>query len=131
MSITVNAALLQGQLHEGSISANDADYVLDGAINLLNTFGAGLDSLTGAIGAHTGLYTSAQVGAIIAMAQQIYAKHFKNPSGNSSMGLGSLSQSYSNDMQLLAFAEKLAERLKSSSIAFVVAEDTSGLGEVT
>ena len=131
MSITVNATLLQGQLHEGSISANDADYVLDGAINLLNAFGAGLDSLTGAIGVHTGLYTSAQVGAILAMAQQIYAKHYKNASGTAGIGLGGANLSYSNDLQLLAFAEKLAERLKSSSIAFVVAEDTSGLDEAT
>jgi len=121
--VTVNAALLRGQFHDGSISDADAAFVLNGAIYLLNTFGAGLTDLV----AGTGTYTSKQTGAIMAMAQQIYAKHFKNASGQTSINLGSISASYSGDMQLLAFAEKLAERLKSSSIAFVVAEDTSGL----
>jgi hypothetical protein len=129
MSITVDATLFNGQFGL-SLTASKADYNLDGAINMLNTYlpaSAQIPSLTGAIGAHTGLYTSPQVGAIMAMAQKIYAKHFVNPSGKGSGGIGNLNLSYMVDPELLSFAEKLAERLKGSSIAFVVAEDTSGL----
>jgi len=53
--VTVNAALLQGQFHDTHISDADAAFVLNGAIYLLNTFGAGLTDLV----AGTGTYNAA------------------------------------------------------------------------
>jgi 1-aminocyclopropane-1-carboxylate deaminase/D-cysteine desulfhydrase-like pyridoxal-dependent ACC family enzyme len=120
--VTVNAALMQTQFHITNSDA-DCEAVLDGAINLLNTFGADLTNLT----AGSGTYTSKQAGAIMSMAQQIYARQYVNPAETSSVNLGPAGIGYGSSTQLLAFAEKLAERLKSSSIAFVVANDTSGL----
>ena len=109
--VTVNAALLQGQFNDAAITAANAEYVLDGAINLLNTYDAALDSLTGAAGSKTGTYTSKQTGAIMTMAQQIYSKHFKNADGSNSGNIGGIGISYSTDMQLLRFAKQLAWRL--------------------
>lgn len=126
MAITINATLFKDQF-DSDITAEKAEINLDGAINLLNTFGAGLSNLTGDAGVKTGSYTSKQAGAIMTMAQQIYSRHYINPENAASSQLGPAGQSFSTDTQLLIYAEKLAERLKSSSIAFVVAEDTSGI----
>jgi len=111
MSETLNAALLQAEFADTSISATNAEVVEMGAIRLLNTFGAGLVQMTGSAGTRTGTYTSAQMGAIMAMAQQIYAKHFKNASGVSSSSIGQVNRSFMADAELLAFAKTLAGQL--------------------
>jgi hypothetical protein len=111
MSITVNAALLKSQFSDSNIATISAEVVLDGGINMLNVFEAGIPNLTGAAESKTGTYTSAQTGAIMAMAQQIYQKHFKNASGANAQ-VASLGVTYSNDTQLLSFARTLAFELK-------------------
>ena len=111
--VTVDAALLQKQFND-SITAELADYVLDGAINLLNTFGAGLTSLTGAAGTKTGTYTSAETGAIMAVAMQIYRENYKHIDP-ASVQLGGIGQTYSTTNQLLSFARQLAAQLSGRS----------------
>ena len=127
MSITVNATLLQTQFNDSSISNEDAETNLDAAINLLNTFGAEIDNLTGGAGAKTGTYTSAQAGAIMTLTQKIYAKHYKNADQTSSANLGPAGMSFGSDTELLTYAEKLATALKTAStvgnIAIFVSND--------
>jgi len=112
--VTINAALLQAQFNDAAISATNSEIVLDGAINLLNTFGADIDNLTGVAGSKTGTYTSAQTGAIMTMAQKIYSKHWKN-AANSSTNLGSMGVTYGADTELLTYAGKLAKALKTAT----------------
>lgn len=109
MSITVNAAYLQAQFNDGTISAINAEVVLDGAINMLNTYGAGLSNLTGTAGTKTGTYTSIQTGAIMAMAREIYSEHYSNAS-KSTQGVSSITLSY-RGADLLDIAQKIAKRL--------------------
>ena len=127
MTITINAALLQTQFNEADISAANAETIIDGSINLLNTFGADIDNLTGDAGTKTGDYTSAQAGAIMALAQQIFAKHYTNASQTSSTTLGPAGLSYGSDTALLTYAEKLATAIKGTStvgnIAIFVSND--------
>jgi hypothetical protein len=110
---TLNAAFLQGQF-QSTVTATQAEIVLDGAINMLNVYGAGIANLTGAAGTKTGTYTSAEVGKIMLVAQQIYQKHFKSADGaNASMGNYGLT--YSGDYQLLNFAKAVARQPGSRS----------------
>jgi len=130
MSTTINAALLQNQFNDEDISPTNAEIVIDGGINMLNVFlndSDAISNLSGDAGSKTGSYSSKQAGAIMAIAQQIYSKHYTNADNTSSISLGPLGRSYTGDTELLIFAEKLAARLKGSSIAFVVGTDSSGL----
>lgn len=106
-NITLNGTFLKNQFQESSISVTNAEVVLDGAINMLNAYNEGLDNLTGTAGSKTGSYTSAQVGKIMAVAQQIYQRHWKNASG-ANASVGNLSLNYAGDYQLLTFAKMLA-----------------------
>ena len=115
MSETLNAATLKAEFNDISISATNAEVVLMGSIRLLNTFGAGLTQMTGTAGSRTGTYTYAQIGAIMALAQQIYAKHYKNASGTTSSSIGQVSVSAAVDSALLKYAEVLARALKTTS----------------
>lgn len=109
--VTLNAAFLQKQFNNSTMSDEEAEVVLDGGINMLNAFDAGLNNLAGAPATKSGTYTSKETGAIMAMAQQIYQKHFKNAAG-ANVAVSSLSLSYSSDSQLLTFAKELAAQLK-------------------
>jgi hypothetical protein len=115
MSETLNAAILQAEFADASISATNSEVVLMGSIRLLNTFGAGITQLSGTAGTRTGTYTSAQIGAIMALAQQVYSKHYKNASGVSSSSIGQVNRSFMSDMAIIDFAEKLAKALKTTS----------------
>ena len=127
MTTTINATLLQKQFHDTDIAIADAEIVIDGAINILNTFGADIDNLTGTTPNMTGTYTSAQAGAIITLSQKVYAKHYTNPSQTSSVQLGPAGSGFGSDSELLTYAEKLAGALKTASttgnIAIFVSND--------
>lgn len=113
--VTVNGTLLKNRFADGDISVTEAEYSLDGAIDLLNTFDAGLTELSGAAGSRTGTYTSKEAGAIIQMALQVYRKNFKNADG-ANVTVSSLGITYSNDNQLLSFARQLALQLSGRSL---------------
>ena len=106
-NVTVNAALLQAQFNDSDISATNAEIIIDAAINMLNAFGMELSNLSGTAGSKTGTYSSADAGRIMAVAQQVYSKHFKN-ADNASVNVSSMGLNYSGDNQLLNFAQKLA-----------------------
>lgn len=112
MSVTITGTLAQTQFNKSSISATIWETIIDGGINLLNTYGAGLSNLSGTAGSKTGTYTSAQAGAILTITQQIFSKHYIN-ADNTTNANASLTLSYSNDNQLLTFASALARQLKN------------------
>jgi len=118
MSITVNATLFQNQMNDSDITATLAEINMDQAINLLNVFGAGISNLSGTAGSKSGSYTSAEVGAIMVMAREVYAKLYKNADG-SNVQVSGIGVTYSNDGQLLNFAKQLANQLKGRSFSRV------------
>jgi hypothetical protein len=115
MSETLNAAILKSEFADTAISETNAEVVLMGSIRLLNTFGASLTQMTGTAGSRTGTYTYAQIGAIMALAQQIYAKHYKNASGTTNSSIGQISVSAAVDAAVLEYAKILARALKTTS----------------
>jgi hypothetical protein len=134
MSETITYTSLTNLLSDSSITAAKAEAVLIQAINMLVTEGAAIDALTGAEGSRTGTYTQAEAGAILQMAVAVYAQMYKQAGASASAyNIGGISSSQSASASggagsLQALAKELAKRLKGSSIALVVAEDTSGLG---
>jgi hypothetical protein len=115
MSETLNADILKTEFNVPDMDDEDAEAVLMSAIRLLNTFSAGVTQLSGAAGSRTGSYSSSQMGAVMAMSQQIFSKHYKNPSSVTNKNTGQLSLGYSNDTQLLSFAKTLAAQLVGRS----------------
>lgn len=113
--VTVTGTVFKARLNDSAVTATQAEYSLETAIDMLNTYGAGLDSLTGDAGSKTGSYTSAQAGAIWAMAREVYKVHWKNADGTASAGVGGISQSHTSDAYLMRFARNLANQLKTRS----------------
>ena len=114
MVITVNGTLLQNQFNDAATSVINMEIVADNAINTLNIFlNTALDNLTNAAGSKTGDYTSAQAGAILAVALQVYREMFKHAEGISG-GTGAVSSSFVSSDRLLDYAEKIAEKLNKT-----------------
>ena len=113
---TINATLLQDLFNDSDIPTAKAETILVQAIDLLNTFGAGISAMTGAVGSKTLAATSAESGTIMTMAREVYSVMYKNADDSSSGSIGSLSSSYSSNNRLLDFAEKLAAKLKTTTI---------------
>lgn len=134
MSETITYTSLTNLLSSTSITPAKAEAVLMQAINMIVTEGAAITQLAGAEGSRTGTYTQIQAGAVLEMAVAVYAQiYMQAGASSSSYGLGALSQSSSASSSggsgsLQTLAKALAKRLKGSSIAFVAAEDSSGLG---
>ena len=113
---TINATPLQDLFNDSDIPTAKAETILTQAIDLLNTFGAGISAMTGAVGSKTLAATSAESGTIMTMAREVYSVMYKNADDSSSGSIGSLSASYSSNNRLLDFAEKLAAKLKTTTI---------------
>lgn len=111
MTLTVNGTLFKSQINNTDMTATAAEQVIDAAINLLNTFGADVDNLTGTAGTKTGSYTSAETGAIITLSQQVYARFYCNPEQTNSESVSNLNAGYTSDNQLLKMAKTLADEL--------------------
>jgi hypothetical protein len=110
VTTTINGTLLQTQFQDSDITVTNAEIVVDAAIDLLNVFGADLDNLTGAAGSKTGSYTSAEAGAVMTLAREVYRTRFSNAQGINPT-VSSVSASYS-ESDLLVYAEKLGLQLQ-------------------
>jgi hypothetical protein len=118
MSETINAASIQNLFNDTSLSNVNAEIILNAAIKLLNTFHAEIPVLTGTAGSKTLNATYAEAGAIETMAREIYAKPYKNASGNQSVGVGGISMSFLGDNQLLEVAKRLASELREIDVSY-------------
>jgi hypothetical protein len=114
----------------GSPSATVLETILDLAIDSLNIYGASLSNMSGTVGSKTVTLETKERGAVFIVAREIFQKFYKGagtatPSGGFTITVGDLL----NDNEFASLCEKLAHKLASSSqgVAFVVAEDTSGI----
>ena len=127
MSVSYNAASFTSVLNVADFDAETMENLVNVAINVLNMFGA--DTIPnmdgGAPGAKTVTLTSKQAGGVFLAVRQIYDGMWK-PRGTTSTRGDSLSiADVLANPTVVALLEKIASRL--SEVAFVVAEDTSGI----
>lgn len=125
--VSYDADDFQDVLNDASISDETMERLVDVAIDTLNVLGA--ETITnmngGAPGAKTVTLTSKQHGAVIFALRQIYLGVWKKPTATTTLGQSiSVSDVLANPT-IVALLEKMAHRL--SEVAFVVAEDTSGI----
>ena len=121
------AASFSDPLNDSSISAENMENIVNVAINVLNMFGAATitNMNGGAPGAKTVTLTSKQAGGVFLAVRQIYDGMWK-PRGTTSTRGDSLSVAdVLANPTVVGLLEKIAHRL--SEVAFVVAEDTSGI----
>ena len=114
MTVTISGSTAQTQFNDSTTSTTIWETLIDGGINLLNTFGANINNLSGTIGSKSVTLTSAQAGAVMTMTQQIYSKHYKNATGSNAVA-STIGLTYNNDGQLLSFARQLAWQLSARS----------------
>ncbi len=105
----INATLLKTLLYDSAIPDATMVILIQDAIDKLNTYGAGISNLSG--GALSA--TDAQSGAITAMTREVY-KVWKNAAGATTQ-ISTIGLTYSNDNQLLTFAQQLANQLKGKA----------------
>ena len=114
---TITCDDLQILVADAGLPDTTSEAIVDTAIDMLNTFGANLSNLTGVAGAKTGTYTSAEGGAIMPLAVQVYITMYKSAGASSTaIGIGALQTSSSSSTggqqsALLDYAKMLAGRL--------------------
>ena len=119
--VSVTYTTLTHLVNDTSIAPATAEEIIDQAINILNTYGCSLSNMTGVAGAKTLTVTSAEAGAVIAVAVEIYSQYYVSSGASSnSYGLGPLSVSQSSSSQgtgsVYAVAKDAADRLHVDSI---------------
>jgi hypothetical protein len=122
-----NAASFSGPLNDSSISATNMENIVNIAINVLNMFGAATitNMNSGAAGSKTVTLTSKQAGAVFLTVRQIYDSFWKPRGTTVTQGQSVTLADVLANPTIVATIEKIASRL--SEVAFVVAEDTSGI----
>ena len=125
--VSVTAALFKSLMNLPDLSDENAEYLLDQAIDMLNIYGANISNLSGDPGSVT--VTSKERGGIFVLARNVYQKFYKRTTGATVGGLSTTDADLTSDPDLMALAENIAHKLVSSSVgvAFRVGEDTSGI----
>lgn len=121
------AASFSGPLNDSSISAENMENIVNVAINVLNMFGAATitNMNGGAPGAKAVTLTSKQAGGVFLAVRQIYDGMWKPRGATSTRGDSISVVDVLANPTVVALLEKIAHRL--SEVAFVVAEDISGI----
>lgn len=114
---TINADLFQAlnNLSDTDITNTNAEYVLQTAIDRLNTYGAGISDLSGVAGTKSIVATSAQAGAILEVARLIYWGYYN---GQETISVGNLGVSPTNmltDPNTETKIKQLASQLQGRS----------------
>ncbi len=112
---TIDATWFKNLMQDSTITATNAEIVIQQAIDSLNTFGANISDLSGAVGTKTLAASSKQAGAIGIMSRETYSTMFKNAS-NSSTHIGGLGLTYGVTPEILRLAKVLASNLASRTI---------------
>ena len=120
------AASFSGPLNDASVSATNMENLVDIAINMLNMLGAEtITNMAGGPGTKSVTLTSKQAGAVFIVVRQIYRGFWIGPKGSTTLGQSITEGDVLANPTIVATIEKVASRL--SEVAFVVAEDTSGI----
>jgi hypothetical protein len=122
-----NAANFSGVLNDSSISAENMENLVNVAINVLNMFGAATipNMNSGAAGSKTVSLTSKQAGAVFLAVRMIYRGFWIGPKATGIAGMSLTEADVLANPTIVETIKLAAARL--SSIAFKVAEDTSGI----
>jgi len=127
MSVSYNAASFTSVLNVADFDAETMENLVNVAINVLNMFGA--DTIPnmdgGGAGTKTVTLTSKQAGAVFLTVRQIYDGFWKPRGTTVIQGQSITIADVLANPTIVATIEKIASRL--SEVAFVVAEDTSGI----
>ena len=113
-----------------TISAEHAEAILDGAIDLLNVFDAQLSNLSGDAGSKTVTVTSKQRGGVFVIARMIYYDYYQGITNMSAEGYSVSKTQLMSNPTVMAFVETIATRLQVAEddrIPFIVATDESGI----
>lgn len=95
--VSLTASSLSTLVNDTTITAATAEIIIDQAVNTLNLYGASLSNMTGVAGAKTLAATSAEAGAILDVAVEIYSQYYVSSGAqSSSYGIGGLSVSQSS-----------------------------------
>jgi hypothetical protein len=117
---TINAATLQDQLDDADLADEDAEVIIDDAVDTLNAVlhssGQELANMTGTAGSKTLSVESYQKGAIMQVAKRIYAMR-KNPSATNSQGVGGVSISYHGSADFMDFVRLVAGGMKEIEVS--------------
>jgi len=125
--VDVNADLWKAimNLSDSDISNENAEYLLDLAIDSLNLYGANIINLSGTSPNKSVSVTSKQKAGIFIAARAIYYGFYK---GLENVGIGGITVTHVDlfsNPTVLESIKKAAYQLKS--FTFKVAEDTSGI----
>jgi len=131
---TINAASLKSLVNDTTMAASSAEEIIDQSINELDTFGLALTNMTGVAGTKTLTVTSAEKGAILALAMEYYQYYRSSGSSATSVNVSGLGYSTNTSTggsmgRIHEVAEKLAQQLMTTQqdIAFSVGQDTSDI----
>jgi hypothetical protein len=116
---TVTYTTLTTLINDSTVTAAQAEAIIDHAINKINVYmpsANALDNLSGTSGSKTGTYTSAETGGIIDVAVAVYNNIYVNSGAEStSFGLGAISSSSSGSstsMSIDDVAKDVARQLR-------------------
>ena len=113
-----------------SMSDENAEYILDFAIDLLNIYDVQLSNMSGSAGSKTVTLTSKQRGGVFLVARAVYYSMFKELEN---VNIGSLSVDATDLLSnptVVKVLEDVANRLQVDDytrIPFIVATDESGI----
>jgi len=108
-----------------SLTATQAEYILDQAINELNVEGAGLSNMAGEAGSKTVTLTSKQQGAVFAVARAVYNSYWLEIGTRSLAGVSDSAPDLRSNPVVDHMIKRYGRML--ASIPFKVGEDTSGI----
>ena len=116
--VTITATEFVAMINDRDITATNAEYLLDQAINELNTFGADLSNMSGTAASKTWSGESKEKGAIVHLARAMYDYLYKR---GETVSISSLSVAAIaiNDVEVANLAKNLAQQLKEIDVSNV------------
>jgi hypothetical protein len=121
---TLNAASLTGLL-SATLDADDAENLIDAAINRITAHGYQIGNLQGTALTKSRSVTQAELGWIQAVAAALYPTYQNSGSTGQSFGLGGLSQSTSNSSSMGQNASNNPEQLAEQAAVQLSRSDWS------
>ena len=119
VSITADIAQAMLNLSDSDITNTNMEYLIDQAVNRLNTYGSELPNMTGSVGSKTLSVESREAGAIYEVARLIYYGYYK---GQDSTAISSLSVTSPNMLSnpvVEGQIERLARQLSEMDVSVV------------
>jgi len=113
--VSISAAEFKAIINDSVITATNAEYILDNAIDELNTYDADIHNMSGTAGSKTWSGESKQKGAIYELAHAKYKAYYKGVLPVSALGL-SVTPSNLSNQAIADLAEKLAKQLKEMEV---------------